>query len=305
MSLSCVGLLLALSWFTVFGTEAAGSCVASLKSPLYLPGLPGEPGARGHPGPPGVLSEPELQELKRELVQIRYELFTLHNPEAANCQATSCKGIQECNSTTPSGTYWLITRAGPLQVFCDMDRDGGGWTVLMRRQDGSVDFYRNWTDYKWGFGNLEGEHWLGLENMYLLTNHSSDPPELRVDLADWEGNTAFAKYEQFSVGDEDSDYTLSVSGYQNDSTAGDALTPENGYHNGQRFSTPDRDNEVFSGNSAVINYKSWWYGPGYYSLLTGKYFTSGPRTSLPHGIIWYSWKGWEYSLRAAEMKIRP
>ena len=68
-----------------------------------------------------------------------------------------------------------------------------------------MDFYRNWTDYKSGFGNLEGEHWLGLENMHLLSGVTA---QLRVDLADWEGNTAFAKYDQFSVGDEDSDYCL-------------------------------------------------------------------------------------------------
>ena len=91
-----------------------------------------------------------------------------------------------------------------FKVYCDMETDGGGWTVLLKRQDGSVDFYRNWTDYKNGFGNLDGEYWLGLDNMYLLTNLSGDPPQLRVDLADWEGNTSFAKYNQFSVGDEDS-----------------------------------------------------------------------------------------------------
>ena len=91
--------------------------------------------------------------------------------------------------------------------------------LLLKRQDGSVDFYLNWTDYKNGFGNLEGEHWIGLDNMHLLTHQTSGPPQLRVDLADWEGNTAFAKYDQFSVGDENSDYTLSVSGYQSASTA--------------------------------------------------------------------------------------
>ena len=111
-----------------------------------------------------------------------------------------------------------------------------------------MDFYLNWTDYKNGFGNHEGEHWLGLDNMYLLTNLSGVPPQLRVDLADWEGNTAFAKYDQFSVGDEDSDYTLSVSGYQSASTAGDSLA----FQNGQSFSTPDRDNDASDMTSSVL-----------------------------------------------------
>ena len=138
-----------------------------------------------------------------------------------------------------SGVYTIQPNnaSNSFNGYCDMETDGGGWAVLLKRQDGSVDFYRNWTDYKSGFGNLEGEHWLGLDNMYLLTHQSSAPPQLRVDLADWEGNTAFAKYDQFSVGDEDSHYILSVSGYQSASTAGDLLT----YHNDQRFSTPDRD----------------------------------------------------------------
>ena len=122
--------------------------------------------------------------------------------------------------------------------------------------------------------------------MYLLTHQSSAPPQLRVDLADWEGNTTFAKYDQFSVGAEDSDYTLSVSGYQNASTAGDSLT----HHNGQRFSTPDRDNDVGSSHCALNYHGPWWHYDRYVSLLTGKYYTSGgPRNSLPFGINWNSW----------------
>ena len=304
MSLSSVGLLLAFTWFPVLflRTEAAGSCLATRKSSPCVPGLPGKPGEQGPPGPPGVLSDAELQELRRELVE---EITCkLHKGDTAASPATSCKEIYECNSTSPSGKYWLYTRTGTVQVFCDMETDGGGWTVLLKRQDGSVDFYRNWTDYKSGFGNLEGEHWLGLDNMYLLTHQSSDPLQLRVDVADWDGNTAFAKYDQFSVGAEDSDYTLSVSGYQNVSTAGDSLTYP---HNGQRFSTPDRDNDVRSTlHCAVTHHGPWWHRYCYHSLLTGKYYTSGgPKTSAPHGIIWYRWKGWYYSLRVAEMKIRP
>ncbi len=192
-----------------------------------------------------------------------------------------------------------------ITVYCDMETDGGGWTVLLKRQDGSVDFQLNWTDYKNGFGNLKGEHWLGLDNMYLLTNLSGVTAQLRVDLADWEGNTAFAKYDQFSVGDEDSDYTLSVSGYQSASTAGESLIIP---HNGRMFSTPDRDNDLWpEGNCAVQHHGPWWHEDCFLSLLTGKYHTSwGPWYSAPHGVVWYYWKGsYRYSVPVTDMKIRP
>jgi len=42
--------------------------------------------------------------------------------------------------------------------------------VIQRRLDGSVDFYRGWEEYKWGFGNMESEFWLGNEYIYELTN---------------------------------------------------------------------------------------------------------------------------------------
>ena len=153
------------------------------------------------------------------LTKLFYLIYT-GGIAAADCYDAKMKGADQ------SGVYSIQPNNSneAFKVYCDMDTDGGGWTVLLKRQDGSVDFNRNWIDYKRGFGNLDGEHWLGLDNMYLLTHQSGDPPQLRVDLADWEGNTAFAKYDQFSVGNEDSAYTLSVSGYQSDSTAGDPIT---------------------------------------------------------------------------------
>lgn len=43
--------------------------------------------------------------------------------------------------------------------------------MVQNRYEGSVDFYRDWHDYKHGFGNIGGEFWLGLEKLHILTNY--------------------------------------------------------------------------------------------------------------------------------------
>ena len=96
-------------------------------------------------------------------------------------------------------------------MFCDQTTAGGGWTVFQKRLNGSVDFYLGWAEYERGFGNLNGEFWLGLDKIHRLT--SSGNYKLRVDLEDFEGNSAFAEYGIFAVGNEGTKYNLSVGGY--------------------------------------------------------------------------------------------
>ncbi len=85
---------------------------------------------------------------------------------------------------------------------------GRGWTIVQRRVDGSVDFYKKWTDYKNGFGNLTTEFWLGFDKIHRLS--SSEQNVLRVDLQTFDDETAYAVYESFSVGNEIDGYRLSV-----------------------------------------------------------------------------------------------
>ena len=177
-----------------------------------------------------------------------------------------------------------------------METDGGGWTVFQRRQDGSVDFYRNWTNYENGFGNLTGEFWLGLSKIHRLTKEGSNT--LRVDLGDFEGNTAYANYSTFNVSDGSTEYILTVGGYSG--TAGDGM---GSYHNGMRFSTRDNDNDVHSGvNCAEDSTGGWWYRHCYNSNLNGCYFNTA--TINAQGIVWYTWKNARISLKFTEMKTR-
>ena len=92
-----------------------------------------------------------------------------------------------------------------------MKTSGGGWTVFQRRLDGSVDFYRGWQDYKNGFGNLNGEFWLGLDKIHRLTTTSKN--ELCIDMEDTSGNTRYAEYDFFAVTSEQQKYQLSLGTY--------------------------------------------------------------------------------------------
>ena len=110
-----------------------------------------------------------------------------------------------------SGVYTIDPDgSGAFDVFCDQTTAGGGWTVFQKRMDGSVDFYRGWADYKNGFGNLNGEFWLGLDKIHRLTNTKN---RLRVDLEDTTGKTAYAEYDMFAVTSERTKYQLSLGTY--------------------------------------------------------------------------------------------
>ena len=178
-------------------------------------------------------------------------------------------------------------------MYCDQETESGGWVVFQRRQNGLVDFNRNWKEYREGFGSLTGNFWLGNENINRLLSHMK-PVELRIDLGDFENNTAYAIYSSFMIGPELDGYRLTVSRYSGN--AGDSLE----YHNGKTFVTKDRENDHHCAHDRMAG---WWFDQCNFSNLNGVYYPTGQTTDHT-GITWSYWKGWTYSLNFVEMKFR-
>ena len=197
---------------------------------------------------------------------------------------------------TQSGVYSVNPDGkGSFNVYCDMRTDGGGWTVFQRRQDGSVDFYRGWNDYKSGFGQLTAEFWLGNDKIHRLTTARLNT--LRVELEDWNGVRVYAKYGKFNIGDEQAKYRLEVGSYSG--TAGDSLVSG---HNRMAFSTKDRDHDIESHSSCAVGWTgAWWYSNCHNSNLNGKYLGNKQND---RGARWLTFRG-SLSLKFTEMKLRP
>ena len=179
-----------------------------------------------------------------------------------------------------------------------MKTDGGGWIVFQRRMDGSVDFFRNWTQYEKGFGNLNGEFWLGLTKLHRLTKDGGN--RLRVDLENFQTIKRYAHYTEFVVGTPASEYTTFLTGFSGN--AGDSMTSSApaGNING-KFSTIDNDNDgCVTSNCAASYHGGWWYRCCHYSNLNGVYNA----TRYARGVNWATWTGYDQSLKFTEMKIK-
>ncbi|XP_058444403.1 microfibril-associated glycoprotein 4-like [Malaya genurostris] len=166
------------------------------------------------------------------------------------------EACDQLNSYSSSGVYTVQPDgefSKPIMVYCDQDHNEGGWTVFQYRYNGMVNFYRDWDEYRFGFGKMDGgEFWLGLERIHQLTY--SAPHELLILLEDFEGNTTFARFESFEIAGETDLYkVMRIDGYSG--TAGDSMS----YTKNAYFSTYDEDNDTHEENCSVKYHGAWWY----------------------------------------------
>ncbi|XP_048751642.2 ficolin-2-like [Ostrea edulis] len=208
-----------------------------------------------------------------------------------------CTAIHRLSSSLPSGLYRIkIPILGHVTVVCEMEIDGGGWTIFQRRMDGSEDFYRTWAEYKDGFGNLTSEFWLGNDKLHYLLSQGSY--ELRMDMSDFNNQTRYVKYSNISIGNEASQYVISISGYSGN--VGDCFT--SGINN-MKFSTKDQDNDATSGSCAVRYQSGWWHNSCHCSNPNGLYL-AGETSIFGDGITYSPWLTHYYSLKTIQLMVR-
>ncbi|KAI8119952.1 Tenascin-N [Lucilia cuprina] len=215
--------------------------------------------------------------IKKTLFEIRFN--KLPESKKKHCkedhEPKDCESATKC--TQKSGYYKIsLSEEKKIMVFCDMNITGGSWMHILRRIDGSLDFERNWSTYLEGFGNVKSEYWIGLQNLYALTNNNGRQ-QLYVHLEDFEGETYYALYDNFVVGRANERFKLiSLGNYSG--TAIDGMS----YSVGAKFYTL-QDGRVIDGFACDTNGGGWWYKKCSNSSPTNSYFD---KYSDNVGIIW-------------------
>ncbi|XP_066925233.1 angiopoietin-1-like [Clytia hemisphaerica] len=190
---------------------------------------------------------------------------------------------------TKDGVYYINFNGYRRKVFCDMTTEGGGWIVMQKRFDGSEDFYHDWATYKEGFGNVDGEYWLGNEFIHQYTNRFSTT--LRVDASGFDGQTNFITLDGFYLQGEASKYRI----YFQANTCHQSTSPHNlcrswYLSHGYTFSTLDQDNDSHRTQHCATSMKmGWWFEACGDIGLNGSYSADGVLPSNKQGIYWQHW----------------
>ncbi|TDG51347.1 hypothetical protein AWZ03_002142 [Drosophila navojoa] len=186
-----------------------------------------------------------------------------------------------------------ITMPGedPIYVRCDGQTAGSGWLIIQRRVYGTEDFYRPWEEYRRGFGKMLEDSFLGLENIYKLTNYQRF--ELFVKTVSFAGKVNWARYSDFLIGSEDESYVLKSVGEF--SGTEDVLSR----NVNSKFSTYDRE-------SSPRNLSQKYHG-GYWYIENGLQSSNPNGKYLKHpyhysyGMHWATTE----SEKSVKMMIRP
>ncbi|XP_066910255.1 fibrinogen-like protein 1 [Clytia hemisphaerica] len=194
------------------------------------------------------------------------------------------------------------------RVFCLMQHAGGGWMAFQRRFDGSVRFMnRNWREFKEGFGNEEGEYYLGNELLNLLT--TDEGHDWLVRGTNWDGITQMKMIHNVIVESETDWYRLNYDASDIDSTFSTVWYGE--VMRGMKFSTFDEDHDIASTKNCAAKHGGWWHKECHGVAMNGPYWANEHYrpSNDANGIIWWKFDNngnKEYAnLQSSLIMIRP
>ena len=200
---------------------------------------------------------------------------------------------------TESGVYFVFHNRMRLHVYCEMLSNGEGWTTILKRKDGSVDFNGNWEAYKKGFGNPNTEFYIGNEALHQMT--SGRQVFLKLEGTSFAGETKNAIFKGFYIENEINKYRLHTGEFV---SGADGIKFNWFNHDNSFFTTSDSDNDLkLTANCATLR-GPWWHKSCIEMTLFGPYPHNGESVTRNVGILISSWLGFERSLKEASMAIR-
>ncbi|KFB49031.1 AGAP011197-PA-like protein [Anopheles sinensis] len=238
------------------------------------------------------------EKMRQEIAQLTKNAAILRNYTSIAGNSRKVTTFKSCKEAPAykSGVYTiqLAEMEDKFDAICEQYSFGGGWLVVQFRFNGSVSFYRNWTEYQHEFGSLDHEFWIGLEKIYRLT--SRRPHEIVIEIKDFDGNWRYACYDEFEIGSSSEQYVLKKLGAYN-GTAGNGMFKGKG----MGFSTYDKDNDKDSGKNIALTYRgAWWYDYTLDTNLNGKYMNATDMSSMS----WFHYKGNFQGLAYSRIMIR-
>ncbi|XP_032901991.1 fibrinogen-like protein 1-like protein [Amblyraja radiata] len=178
---------------------------------------------------------------------------------------------KDCSGVRGSSGVYVIkpSLSPPIVVNCDMTTNGGGWTVIQRNTKGSkITWNEYWTAYKYGFGDILQDHWLGNEHIYniIKQGHYKILFILQKSLKTY----YHANYNSFSISNEANGYQLHLGAFSGNTTNAMMQYGNKYIHDNMKFTTIDRDQDLYSSNCAASCRGGFWFNSCYRVNINSK-----------------------------------
>ena len=149
-----------------------------------------------------------------------------------------------------------------------------------------------------GFGDVNGEYWLGNEFIHQMTSGKSNVL-IKIEATDFQNVHRYIK--GFSVEIEANKYKVHTGVFEDgNSTLGRNWL----YHNDMAFTTKDCDNDQSPSNCAIEHGGGWWHNYCF-KVNPNNHYSPTENVHNGKGMSWYNWfKMYEKALKTFRMLMK-